>query len=78
MKNIGEFFIVYDYTTGGYVNSAMGVGELAKVVHKRRSDLEDILAKYRRSTKRDKQLIVKNCKGKEFSIICENELGGNR
>lgn len=78
MKHIEEFFVVYDNTTGGYIDSAMGVKELAKIVHKKRGDLENILAKYRRSTKRDKQLIVKNCKGKEFSIICENELGGNR
>ena len=75
MKNIGELYIVLDNNTKMYVDTAVGESELSKIVHKRKDKLIEQIEKYRRSTKQDKKLIIKNSKGQEYSIMIGYELG---
>lgn len=76
MKNINELYLVLDNNTKLYVDTAIGTSELSKIVHKRKDKLEEQIKKYRMSTKKDKELVIKNSKGKEYSVILGYELGG--
>ena len=71
-----EFFFISDIETKESCGSANGLSELAKFLHRTKKSILESL--YELKNKRKRDIILVDNKGREYLIMCGQELDGGK